>query len=125
MAAAARGAQAAGTDEARVVGLLPGSTATSAAPAMGLVIPTGLGHLRNGLVASADAVVAIGGGAGTLSEICFARMYGRPIIAFRQPGWSGRVADQRLDGKRDSPIIGVDTVEEAILALSHHLRDGQ
>lgn len=56
----------------------------------------GLGHLRNSLVASSDAVVAIGGGAGTLAELAFAWIRLRLIVALRADGF-GRPADQRVD----------------------------
>lgn len=45
-----------------------------------VIIPTGLDHLRNSLVAQADAVVAFGGGAGTLSEMALAWIYRRLIV---------------------------------------------
>ena len=48
---------------------------------MDVAIATGLGELRNGLIVrTSDAVVAVGGGAGTLSEIGFALKLGRPVI---------------------------------------------
>ena len=78
MAAVARGAARAG---GLCVGLLPGEDAESAAPEVGLAIPTGLGELRNGLLVRACAgVVAIGGAYGTLSEIAFALRLGRPVV---------------------------------------------
>jgi uncharacterized protein (TIGR00725 family) len=81
MAAAARGAGAAG---GLCVALLPGDDPEDAAPEIGLAIPTGLGELRNGLLVRAcAAVVAIGGAYGTLSEIGFALRLGRPVVGLR------------------------------------------
>jgi len=78
MAAACRGATAAG---GVTVGLLPGNDRTGANAWLSVALPTGLGELRNGLVVrAADVVVAIGGGAGTLSEIGFALKFGRPVV---------------------------------------------
>jgi uncharacterized protein (TIGR00725 family) len=78
MAAAARGARDAG---GLCVGLLPGTDPEAAAPEVGLAIPTGLGELRNALIARAcAAVVAVGGGYGTLSEIGMALRLGCPVI---------------------------------------------
>ncbi len=78
MHAAARGASAAG---GLTIGLLPGYDADAANDAIAVPLPTGLGHARNVvLVASADAVIAIGGGAGTLSEIALALKLGRRVI---------------------------------------------
>jgi uncharacterized protein (TIGR00725 family) len=67
-----------------VVGILPGRDSADANDAVDIAIPTGMGHLRNGLVAgSAVAVIAVGGEWGTLSEIGFARALGKPVIGIR------------------------------------------
>jgi len=81
MAAAAAGvAEAGGT----AVALLPGSSRADASPGHSIVIPTGLGELRNALIVrSADAVIAIGGAWGTLSEIALAVRTGVPVLAVR------------------------------------------
>ncbi len=78
MAAACRGARAAG---GRTVGILPGKDRQAANPDVEIAIATGLGEARNlTIVASADAVIAMAGGYGTLSEIALARKLGRPVI---------------------------------------------
>jgi uncharacterized protein (TIGR00725 family) len=78
MAAACRGAAAAG---GLTVGILPGTERGAANEWVGVAIPTGIGELRNGLVVrAADAVVAIGGSHGTLSEIALALKIGIPVI---------------------------------------------
>ena len=78
MAEASRGAASAG---ALVVGLLPGLERSSANPFVTVAIPTGLGELRNGLVVrAADALVAVGGGYGTLSEIALALKAGKRVV---------------------------------------------
>lgn len=104
-----------------ILGLLPGPDASVANPYVDVVLPTGLGEARNALIARADAVIAIGGGAGTLSELALAWTYGRPCLAFRCQGWSGRLADTALDDKRDDVVHGVDTPEEAIRVLGQVL----
>ncbi|HSI80694.1 MAG TPA: hypothetical protein VK919_08600, partial [Solirubrobacterales bacterium] len=79
MEAAARGAAGAGGD---VIGIIPGDDPAAANPHCTHVVATGVGYARNlAVVASGDAVVAIGGEWGTLSEIAFARRIGRPVIA--------------------------------------------
>jgi uncharacterized protein (TIGR00725 family) len=79
MEAACRGARSAG---GVTVGLLPSDERRTANPFVSVALPTGLGELRNGLVVrAADAVVAIGGEWGTLSEIAFARKLGKPVVA--------------------------------------------
>jgi uncharacterized protein (TIGR00725 family) len=80
MAAASRGAaQAGGT----VLGILPGSDRRAANEWVGVALPTGMGELRNGLIVrAADAVVAVGGAYGTLSEIALALAAHVPVLGF-------------------------------------------
>ena len=78
---AARGARAAG---GLTIGLLPGDDPSAANAYIDVAIATGLGQGRNpALVLSADGVIAIGGGYGTLSEIALALRSGRPAIGIR------------------------------------------
>lgn len=63
------------------VGLLPGADRGAANPHLDVALATGLGELRNGLIVRAsDAVIAVAGGYGTLSEIGFALRLGRPVV---------------------------------------------
>ena len=78
MEAACRGAARAGGVS---VGVLPGADATAANAHVSVVLPTGLGELRNGLIVrAADALIAVGGGFGTLSEIALALKAGVPVV---------------------------------------------
>lgn len=103
-----------------ILGLLPGLDPAAGNPWLDVAIPTGLGHGRNALVARSDAVVAVGGGAGTLSELAMAWIHDRVILAYRGSGWSGRLADERFDGRvrfldrPDDRVIGVDTAAEVL-----------
>lgn len=84
MAAAARGAKSAG---GTTIGILPGESRAEANEWIDHVIATGVGHARNlAVVASGDAVIAVGGRWGTLAEIGFARTLGRPVVIL-EPGW--------------------------------------
>ena len=84
MAAAARGAKSAG---GTTIGILPGETRDAANPWIDHFVVTGIGHGRNlAVVASGDAVIAVGGRWGTLAEIGFARTLGRPVVIL-EPGW--------------------------------------
>lgn len=111
------------------IGVLPGHDPTEANPHVDIVIPTGLDHVRNSVVAHADALVAIGGGAGTMSEICLAWIYKRLIIAVRVEGWSGRVADQRIDERvrypevPDDRAFGANTAAEVVHILNERMAD--
>jgi uncharacterized protein (TIGR00725 family) len=78
MAAACRGASAA---QGTTVGILPGTDRSVANDWVTIAIPTGLGELRNGLVVrAADALIAVGGGHGTLSEVALALKTGVPVV---------------------------------------------
>jgi len=84
MAAAARGAKSAG---GTTLGILPGETPRDASQWIDHAVATGVGHARNlGVAASGDAVIAVGGAWGTLSEIGFAGVLGRPVVIL-EPGW--------------------------------------
>jgi len=78
MEAAAKGsAETGGTS----VGILPTDDRTPANPYLTVTVPTGFSHGRNYLVVKAgDGVIAVGGGAGTMSEIGLAMKLGRPIV---------------------------------------------
>jgi uncharacterized protein (TIGR00725 family) len=104
MAAACRGAEAAG---GMSVGILPGSDRAAANRWTTIAIPTGLGELRNGLVVrTADALIAVGGGHGTLSEIALALKTGVTVIG---------VGSWDIRG-----VHPVDDAQEAVkLALGH------
>jgi len=83
MAAAARGAKSAG---GTTVGILPGTSRAEASEWIDHVVVTGLGDARNYVVAaSGDGVIAVGGRYGTLTEIGFAALLGRPVVIV-EPG---------------------------------------
>ncbi|RJX19171.1 MAG: TIGR00725 family protein [Ammonifex sp.] len=78
MAAAAHGARDGGGTS---VGILPGRDRNDAAPHLSVALPTGLGDARNAVIAcAADAVIAIGGGFGTLSEVALALKKEKPVV---------------------------------------------
>ena len=78
MEAAARGATTSG---GFTIGVLPGRDARDANRYIALPLPTGMGEMRNMLVVRfAEAIIAIGGEWGTMSEIAFAMKIGRPVV---------------------------------------------
>jgi uncharacterized protein (TIGR00725 family) len=100
MEAASRGAH-----EARgvAVGILPGTDRSAANPYLDVAIPTGLGEARNALVVrAADALVAVGGGYGTLSEIALALKAGKPVVG---------LGTWEIDG-----VVRAETPEQAVAA---------
>jgi len=79
MLAASRGAAQAG---GLTIGILPGTDPAEANEFVQLPLATGLGEARNAvIVRAADAVIAVGKGLGTLSEVALARKFGKPVIS--------------------------------------------
>jgi uncharacterized protein (TIGR00725 family) len=103
MEAASRGAARAG---GLCVGILPSERLADANPWCSVVIPTGLGHARNAVtVLAGDLVVVIGGSAGTLSEIAFAWIHGRPILTVcGSGGWADAIGLRPIDARQTSTI---------------------
>src|SRR5215467_15463342 len=99
MAAASRGAKGAG---GTTIGILPGETRNGLNEWVDHVVVTGIGHARNlAVVASGDAVIAVGGRYGTLAEIGFALTLGRSVVVLG-PGW-------QVEG-----TLGAETPAEAV-----------
>jgi len=113
MRAASRGAQESG---GITVGIIPQDDSSHANEFCDIVIPSGMGLTRDFLNAlSADGVIVIGGGSGTLSEICAAYMYKKPIVALKNSGGTAsKYADQYLDYRKNVKIVGVETPQQAI-----------
>lgn len=98
MEAACMGAKRAG---GLTVGILPGVDRAGANPYVDVALPTGLGELRNGLVVRcSEALVAVGGSWGTLSEIAFAMRTGRPVVALGS--WDVLPSDPLPDGAAEA-----------------------
>lgn len=105
MAAASRGAVEAG---GLTVGLLPGTDRHAGNPYLSVALPTGLGELRNGLIVrAADAVIAVGGSWGTLSEIALAVRTGVPVVILG--GWAMPA---------EGPLIAATAAEAVARALA-------
>jgi len=101
MEAACRGASQAG---GRTVGILPGVDRGDANAYVDVAIATGLGEARNALVVrAADALIAIGGGYGTLSEVALALKAGKRVVGLGTWDVEGVVV-------ADSPAAAVETV---------------
>jgi hypothetical protein len=105
MEAACRGASSLG---GVTIGILPGDSARAANPYVQIPIATGLGYARNALVVkSAQAVIAVGGSYGTLSEIAFALQSNIPVIGLKTWALS-------RNGQSDDSIIRTESPVEAV-----------
>ena len=122
MEAACKGAfSEAGAGSGRIIGILPGINKEDANPYVDICIPTGIGYARNMIIAcSADAVIAVSGGAGTLSEMSMAWQYGKPIVVINNlPGITGLLIGKSLesgplDTRRRDSVAVADTAREAL-----------
>jgi hypothetical protein len=105
MEAACKGAKAAG---GLTVGILPGSSRQDANPYVDIPIVTDMGEARNVLVVqSAQAVIAVSGEYGTLSEIAHALKLGIPVVGLQT--W-----ELTKDGVEDQAIVRAETPHEAV-----------
>lgn len=113
MEAACKGAKKHG---GLTVGILPTERKSHANPYVDIAIPTGLGYVRNFLVArGGDAVIAIAGSAGTLSEMAIAWFSDRPVVALVESGgWAEKLAGQRIDHRRSDTVYPAQSAEEAV-----------
>lgn len=112
-----------------IIALVPSFDATEANQYVDIAIPTGLDVMRNAMVANACAVIAIGGGAGTLSEMAFAWTFSRLLIGYKNvDGWSAKLAGTKIDNRpryEDIPedqVYGVESAEEAVEILNKYIK---
>jgi len=98
------------------VGIIPQDDAAMANEFCDIVIPTGIGLARDFLNAlTADGVIIVGGGSGTLSEVCAAYMYKKPMVAIRNIKSSIEpYIDGFIDHRKNIKIVGVDTPQDAV-----------
>ena len=98
------------------VGIIPSLEKNHANEYVDIVIPTGLGFARNFLVAqTGDAIIAIDGAAGTLSEMAIGWFSDKPIVALTESGgWAEKLAGTALDHRRSDIIHPASNPEEAV-----------
>lgn len=127
MKAVAKGAkQSANYQQGSVIAILPGFDPAGANEYSDVALPTGLDTYRNLLIANAEAVVAIGGGAGTLSEMAMAWILKRMVVGYAVEGWSGKLAGQRIDDKKrvdwpEDRVIKVTDAKQVLEMLTRYL----
>ncbi|MFB5646068.1 MAG: TIGR00725 family protein [Nitrosopumilaceae archaeon] len=116
MKAASHGAQDAG---GITVGIIPQEDSSFANEFCDIVIPSGMGLTRDFLNAlSADGIIIIGGGSGTLAEVCAGYMHKKPMVAIKNTGGiADQYADKYVDSRERIKIIGVDSPQEAVKTI--------
>jgi uncharacterized protein (TIGR00725 family) len=113
MEAASKGAKEAG---GFVIGIVPQDDKKAANPYCDAVIATGMGFARDFLTAySADAVLIVGGGAGTMIEAAAAYQKKIPLIAVRGSGGTAdKVVDTYLDDRKLESVLAENSPEKAV-----------
>ena len=124
MEAASRGAKDGG---GFVIGIIPQDSKDQANDFCDAVIATGIGFARDFVTAySADAVIVVGGGAGTLIEVAAAYQKGTPIVAVKRTGGvADRIIDTYLDDRKTTVIIGEENAEKAVTRALSILKSSQ
>ena len=116
MREACRGAKESG---GLTIGILPGEDTSDANEFVDVPLPSGVGFARNVMVARAgEGVIAIGGNYGTLSELAFALISGRPIVGLETWELRDAMGQEPPIERFTDAAAAVDAIERAILAPS-------
>lgn len=122
MEASSRGAKEAG---GLVVGIIPHEDAYHANEHCDVVVATGIGWARNFATAyTADAIIIVGGGAGTAIEALIAYFKGKPIIALKgSGGYADEAAGRYLDDRKIVRVLAAGTPREAVALALKKLKE--
>ncbi|MCU0820951.1 MAG: TIGR00725 family protein [Spirochaetes bacterium] len=116
MEAASKGAH---EEKGITVGIIPESAAGAANKHCSIVIPTGVGHARNMInILSGDAVVAISGGWGTLSEIAYSQIFDRPVILCEFTGGWSKILSEKPGSEIKQNFHVAEKLEDVFRILS-------
>ena len=119
MASACKGAR---KKNGFTIGILPDGDVTTANPYVELPIATGIGYNRNSvIVATADAIISIDGAEGTLSEMCYALVFKKPVIVIALEDTPVDYGGIRVDKHHSPGLIVVRDAAAAILAVKVQL----
>jgi uncharacterized protein (TIGR00725 family) len=119
MAAACKGAR---KRDGFTIGILPDGDVTTANPYVELPIATGIGYNRNSvIVATADAIISIDGAEGTLSEMCYALVFKKPVVVIALEDKPVDYGGIRVDKHRSPGLAVVRDAAAAIQAVKEKL----
>ncbi len=109
--------------ENSIIGILPNYNSDDANNYIDIAIPTGLGLARNlMLISMSNAVIAVGGGSGTLNEISASWQMNKLIIGLQVNGWSKKLCGNTLDERRNDIIFCAKDAQEAIKLLNNKIK---
>jgi hypothetical protein len=99
-----------------VIGILPESDRSNVSKFVDIPILTGMGFARNQIIGfSCDAMIAIGGGVGTLTEMAYAYAYSKPIVAIEgMGGWPEKFIGKYMDRKKRVKVVRAKNAKEAV-----------
>jgi uncharacterized protein (TIGR00725 family) len=108
-----------GAEPSQTIGILPSFKESTANKYTDIIIPSGLDIGRNQLVVSSGfAIVVLGGGAGTLSEIALASQINKPILLMKgSGGWADKLTDEYLDQRCNSKLYHISSLDELRITL--------
>ncbi len=111
--------------EKSVIGILPVPDIAIGNTFSGITIVTDMGSGRNRLIIlNSDAVIAIGGGAGTLNELTLAWEFNKPIAVYSSGGgWAEKLAGEKIDPRKTQTIRAFDTIHAIIDWLKSYSKD--
>lgn len=105
-----------------ILGVLPSYDSSTINDSIDIAIPTGMGLARNVILTSlCDAVITIGGGSGTLSEIALAWQMKKLVVSLGESGWSGKISGESLDSRRDDRVFSAGSPQEAIHIINDNI----
>ncbi len=109
--------------ENSIIGILPDYHSDNANKYIDIAIPTGFGLARNlMLISMSNAVIAVGGGSGTLNEISAAWQMNKLIIGLKADGWSEKLCGKALDKRRNDIVFCADSAKKAIEILNEKIK---
>ena len=119
MEAVFKGAKSILENKPLTIGIIPEENKEFANDFCDVVIPTGIGTARNKiLINTSDVIIAIAGGAGTLSEMAFAWQMNKPVIAYTGfEGWAKNLAGKSIDNMYEVPIHSANSIDEILILL--------
>ena len=105
------------------IGIIPSNDKTDANEYCDIVIPSGIGLARNSIIVNtADLLIAVAGGAGTLSEIAFAWQMNKKVICFTGfEGWAKNLAGKDLDLRNSNLLLSANTLDELIELVKENI----
>ena len=111
--------------EGCTIGILPSDNRNEANHWCDIIIPTGMGFSRNQIIVNtADIIIAISGGSGTLSELSFAWQLGKKVVCYTGiDGWTKKLAGTDLDDRYSGLFVPAETLDEILEIVDKHFKD--